>query len=146
MKNVKNNKGFSLVELIIVIAIMAVLIGILAPQYMKYVERSRLSADNDYIDSVRQACETAVSDPSTQITNNFTVTFSTAGDPTINDATAQSEIDNIIDIDGGDGALTSRTYQNAGAANMPVITVEWNPDPMNNNILVPEVTVTNVLQ
>ncbi len=40
-----NNKGFSLVELIIVIAIMAVLIGVLAPVYLKHVEDSKVSAD-----------------------------------------------------------------------------------------------------
>ena len=39
------NKGFSLVELIIVIAIMAVLVGVLAPQFLKYVEQSRKSTD-----------------------------------------------------------------------------------------------------
>lgn len=40
-----NNKGFSLVELIIVIAIMAVLIGVLAPQYIGYVNKSKVSTD-----------------------------------------------------------------------------------------------------
>ena len=58
-----NNKGFSLVELIIVIAIMAILVGVLAPQYMKYVEKSRISADKDLLDSVYSACTTAYSDP-----------------------------------------------------------------------------------
>ena len=41
----ENNKGFSLVELIIVIAIMAVLVGVLAPQFIKYVESSKISTD-----------------------------------------------------------------------------------------------------
>ena len=58
-----NNKGFSLVELIIVIAIMAVLIGVLAPQYLKYVEKSRKSADLDNFQTVISAVQVYYSNP-----------------------------------------------------------------------------------
>lgn len=57
----KNNKGFSLLELIIVIAIMAVMIGVLLPQYIKYVGRSKRAVD------VQNADELALAFDITQI-------------------------------------------------------------------------------
>ena len=75
-----NNKGFSLVELIIVIAIMAVLIGVLAPQFIKYVERSRESTDLQNIEEVKTAVETYVADhgEDADLPNTITVTFNRA--------------------------------------------------------------------
>lgn len=61
MKN--NNKGFSLVELIIVIAIMAILVGIMAPQLIKYIEKANVSADMQLLDSVYNAVVYASVDP-----------------------------------------------------------------------------------
>lgn len=48
----RNNKGFSLVELIVVVLIMAVIAVVLAPQIMKWVENSRLSTDNQNLNQM----------------------------------------------------------------------------------------------
>lgn len=63
MKKKMNDKGFSLVELIIVVAIMAVLIALLAPQYLKFVERSKKSADRDTVDQIIRTVQTDFADP-----------------------------------------------------------------------------------
>ena len=55
-----NNKGFSLVELIVVIAIMAVLMGVLAPTLIGNVEKSRESTDLQNLDTIQGAVTTAM--------------------------------------------------------------------------------------
>ena len=77
MKNRKNNKGFSLVELIVVVAIMAVLVGVLAPAYLKYVENSRIQKDVSAIGEVVNAIEIAMADEDVNkdtTTKEFTIT------------------------------------------------------------------------
>lgn len=56
------NKGFSLVELIVVIAIMAVLVAVLAPAMMKYIERSRKSTDASTISNLVSSAQAGVID------------------------------------------------------------------------------------
>ena len=48
----KNNKGFSLVELIVVIAIMAILAAVAVASYSIYIERAQDAADKNYLDNI----------------------------------------------------------------------------------------------
>lgn len=56
----KNNKGFSLVELIIVIAIMAILAGAIAPALIRYIDKSRKSNDVSSAKTIKTAVETVM--------------------------------------------------------------------------------------
>ena len=62
----KDNKGFTLVELVIVVAILAILVGLLAPQYTKYVEKSRQAADIDNMEEMVKAVQVYVVDERTE--------------------------------------------------------------------------------
>jgi prepilin-type N-terminal cleavage/methylation domain-containing protein len=61
MKKEMNNKGFSLVELIVVIAIMAVLMAVLAPSLLRYVENSRKQKDASAASEILNAVNIALS-------------------------------------------------------------------------------------
>lgn len=58
------NKGFSLVELIVVIAIMAILTVVIAPQFMRYIEKSRVSVDKQTLESINSSIQAALADES----------------------------------------------------------------------------------
>ena len=73
-----NNKGFSLIELIIVIAIMAVLVAIIAPNLTKYLGSSKKQTDKKNLDEVVSQVKNCISDASTNevpiVTGTYTLT------------------------------------------------------------------------
>ena len=65
----KNNKGFSLVELIVVIAIMAILAAVAVAGLSIYIPKAQQAADNELLsvmsDALRAACYSEGVDPAT---------------------------------------------------------------------------------
>lgn len=106
-KEKMNDKGFSLVELIIVIAIMAVLVVVLAPQYLKYVERSRNSTDISNATAMATALQVYAADPDAahpfKKDNVITITVTAAGSTTPSSVTTSGT---GADTAAGSDALT----------------------------------------
>lgn len=77
-----NNKGFSLVELIIVIAIMVILVAVIAPQYTKFVNNSKISNDVQTASDMATAIDVLIAEGTdattlaTDVTNYQTNTLS----------------------------------------------------------------------
>jgi len=101
----KNNKGFSLVELIVVVLIMAIIAVSLAPQVMKWVENSRVSQDIQLKDSIASAFAIAATDADATgqaygvEINGTTVTWTGAAADTATTKDAiRGAIEDVIDI------------------------------------------------
>ena len=58
----KNNRGFTLVELIVVVLIIAIIAAVLAPQVVKYIERSKEAVDKNNAAVLKTEVQAAVAD------------------------------------------------------------------------------------
>ena len=70
------NEGFSLIELIIVIAIMAILVAIIAPNLTRYLSGSKEQTDNRNVDEVKHQVVNCISEAATK---NIDVIDSSSG-------------------------------------------------------------------
>lgn len=97
-----SNKGFSMVELIIVIAIMAILAAALAPSLIKYINKSRLS--------------TAVSDGTTIASSINSALASEAAFQAADSYTAITPLNTVLATGAGSGgdAFANEVFENVG--------------------------------
>ena len=65
-KEANKNRGFTLLELIIVVAIMAILAIFLVPSFLKYLEKSRVASDIENAQRMGRAMESWIADARTQ--------------------------------------------------------------------------------
>lgn len=116
----KNNKGFSLVELIVVVAIMAVLMGILVPTLVKNVEKSKKQKDASAIEEIRSTMVTTLADPTysdieaTIIYDGTTIDVDTPSNITAVKPITDAEVKTFltaVSADVKDWKFTSKAYK-----------------------------------
>lgn len=105
-----NDKGFSLIELIIVIAIMAVIVAVIAPNLTRYLGSSRKAVDKRNLDEIHQQALNCIADAVT-------------GDPAVDviigeDGTKVAEYEVKYNAATGITAITANANANSGFASM----------------------------
>lgn len=124
MKNTNSstqNKGFSFVEVVVVIAIVVVLLAVLAPSLLRYTEASRMQKDESAMDEVCNVVQLAMADSeifdevySYSIPNNYVTYTDSSG------VYATQTTDEEFWAPDGSGHA---------------VTITWNPDENGNYII-----------
>jgi type IV pilus assembly protein PilA len=109
--------GFSLVELVVVVAIMAVLVGIVAPVYLRYIEKTRIQRDESAAGEIYRAAEIAVYTGEYEIPEQVLLTFNSSGISINTELLNQNAIESVLAEHFGEQYQTtvpvSKKYKNS---------------------------------
>lgn len=93
----KDNKGFSLVELIIVIAIMAILIGIVGMNVIPQIENARRATDAEVLSAlVTEGMEAWTQVDNAATTVNITISVNSDGKLSLSGGSASDDLKNKL--------------------------------------------------
>lgn len=123
----RSRDGFSLVELIIVIAIMAILIGVIALAVIPNIQRSRESKDITKLDNIMSAANIAVAQTAMKSGEKAIVNYAAGTGAMTFDPSTPSEFQKAYVDSIGDGAI----YLESGAASSSGIKVTVSVDSNN---------------
>ena len=138
----KNNKGFTLVELVIVIAILALLVGLLARQYTKYVEKSRKAADADNLEEMVKAVQVYEADTDSDAAlaaGDYSIELSTTAPPALTGDGLQAALNEYVPDYTSKKLKSKKWADNKIKADINVtadgkITVTYSPDGLKEYI------------
>jgi len=113
----KKNSGFTLVELIVVIAILGILAGVAIPVYSGYISKANEAADLSALDAIKTAAVFAYTEKQVKENENTEVvkiSYTDGGTTVDIVGTTDADAENGLHIDAYTGAVTFKSDKYSG--------------------------------